>query len=151
MMPFDMAFMTPFEDGRNSNFRALSLTIVLGLPRLAKYPPRQKVCPKLQVSAPSGPRNQQSLPFTQSPLRGLFAFCPAVATGAAHQFLRNCPLVEKLWLLRVQCVREDRRNVEPQHNHQFRTIGHEINPAYQRALSPNLGPREVGVSRLRSR
>nr|WP_275786903.1 hypothetical protein [Rhizobium gei] len=60
-------------------------------------------------------------------------FLPFNRTGAAHKFFQNCLLVEKVGLPLARCKRQDRGKIAAQHDHQFRTIGHEIDTADQRA------------------
>ncbi|WP_139056308.1 hypothetical protein [Rhizobium sp. 9140] len=54
-------------------------------------------------------------------------------TSAAHKVFEDCPLVEKFGLPFARCKRQDRGQIAAQHDHQFRTIGHEIDAADQRA------------------
>ncbi|WP_234934158.1 hypothetical protein [Agrobacterium vitis] len=53
--------------------------------------------------------------------------------STAHEIFQNCPLVEKLRLPLARCKRQDRGQIAPQHDHQFRAVGHEIDTADQRA------------------
>ncbi|WP_429923255.1 hypothetical protein ACQY1H_01300 [Agrobacterium vitis] len=53
--------------------------------------------------------------------------------STAHEILENCSLIEKLGLPLAGCEGEDRGKIAAQHDHQFRTIGHEIDAADQRA------------------
>ncbi|MCF1469706.1 hypothetical protein FS764_22775 [Agrobacterium vitis] len=66
---------------------------------------------------------------------GLFAFLRLSRTGAAHEVFEDCPLVEKLGPPLARCKGQDRRKIAPQHDHQFRPIGHEIDAPDQRAES----------------
>lgn len=64
---------------------------------------------------------------------GLFAFLSFNPSGAANQLFQDCLLVEKLGLPLAGCKRQDRGKIAAQYDHQFRTIGHEIDAADQRA------------------
>ncbi|WP_337738849.1 hypothetical protein [Agrobacterium vitis] len=64
---------------------------------------------------------------------GLFAFLPFSCACAAHEFFQDCPLVEKIGPLLARCEGENRGQIAAQYDHQFRTIGYEIDAADQRA------------------
>lgn len=62
--------------------------------------------------------------------------------GSAQQFFEYCPLVQALCFPLARSKRQDRNQIAAQYDHQFRTIGHEINAVYQRAkLVGRLCPR----------
>ncbi|MGV1804603.1 hypothetical protein ACQZ6A_22325 [Agrobacterium vitis] len=63
---------------------------------------------------------------------GLFAFLATGFISAAHEIVQKCPLVEKLGLPLARCKGEDCGQIAPQHDHQFRAVGHEIDAADQR-------------------
>lgn len=84
--------------------------------------------PILQVSLQSGPRNQRSLRSQQGPFAGLFAFLHTTIRGTTKQPFKHVCLGREGPILLARSELQDRSQVAAQHDRQFITIRHQLDP-----------------------